>query len=115
MRTTWRTSRDPMQLLDLLQERLAGAEEVTAVDRDGAMLVVRSRAIPTWAYLLAAVLTPLPFKSVLMRARTDRVLRITAIGQTLELVGDANEAVSRILVTTSHELFPDKVAAWDDE
>jgi hypothetical protein len=119
MHTTWRTDRDPAQVLDLLQERLATAEDVTAVDRDGAMLVVRSRDVPMWAHLLSLVLTPLPLKSVLMRARTDRVLRITATGQTpgrvIELDGDANAAVSKVLVTTSHELFPDKVAAWDNE
>ena len=106
-------------MLDLLQERLAAAEDVTAVDRDGAMIVVRSRDVPMWAYLLSLLLAPRPIKSALMRARTDRVLRITAIGHTQDravvLHGDANAAVSRVLVTTSHELFPDKIAAWDDE
>jgi hypothetical protein len=116
--TTWRTDRDPAEVLDQLQERLAAAEDVTAVDRDGEMLVVRSRGVPMWAYLLSLVLTPLPIKSALMRARTDRILRITAIADTqgpaVELDGDTNAAVSRVLVTTSHELFPDKIAAWDE-
>jgi hypothetical protein len=89
---------------------------VTAVDRDGAMLVVRSRDVPLWAHLLALVL---PIKSGLMRARTGRVLRITAIGHAedgvVELDGETNAAVSKVLVATSHELFPDKVAAWDHE
>jgi hypothetical protein len=117
--TTWRTHRDPAQVLDLLQQRLASAEDVTAVERDGALLVVRSRDVPTWAYLVSLVLTPLPIKSFVLRARTDRVLRITAVGQEangiVELNGDANASVSKVLVTTSHELFPEKVAAWDDE
>jgi hypothetical protein len=116
--TTWRTNLDPAQVLDMLQERIAPAEEVTAVDRDGAMLVVRSRAVPTWAYLLSLFL-PLPGRSAFTRARTNRVLRITAMGHaqggTVELDGDANAAVSKVLVTTSHELFPEKLAAWDDE
>jgi hypothetical protein len=119
MHTTWRTQGDPAQVLDLLQERLAAAEDVTAVDRDGDVLVVRSRDVPTWAHLLSLGLTPFPFKAALLRARTDRVLRIAAVGDALnravELDGDANAAVSKVLVATSHELFPDKVAAWDDE
>jgi hypothetical protein len=120
MRTTWRTNRDPAQVLDLLRERLGAAQDVTAVDRDGATLVVRSRAVPTRAHLLSVLLPPpLPFKSLFMRARTERVLRITAVDRaqdrTLELEGDANEGVSRVLVATSHELFPEKAAAWDDE
>jgi hypothetical protein len=117
--TAWRTHRDPAQVLDLLQDRLTSAADVTAVDRDGPMLVVRSRDVPMWAYLLALVLTPLPIKSALMRARTERELRITATGHSpdgaVELDGDANAAVSKVLVTTSHELFPDMAAAWDDE
>jgi len=108
-----------MQVLDLLQDRLTGAEDVTAVERDGGLLVVRSRDVPTWAYLLSLVLTPWPFKSAVMRARTNRVLRITttadAQGHSIELDGDANASVSKVLVMTSHELFPGKVAAWDDE
>jgi hypothetical protein len=119
MRTTWRTPGDPAQVLDLLQQRLATADDVAAVDRSGPTLVVRSRAVPTWAYLLSVLLTPLPIKSALLRARTDKVLRITSVENApegaLELDGDANAAVSKILVTTSHELFPDKRAAWDDE
>ena len=71
------------------------------------MIVVRSRDVPMWAYLLSLVLTPFPVKSALMRARTQRVLRITAIGNSedraVELRGDANEAVSKVLVTTSHD------------
>jgi len=106
-------------VLDLLQERLAAAEDVTSVDRDRAMLVVRSRDVPTWAYVVSVLLGHLRIRSVLMRARTDRVLRITAIdhGQddSLELDGDANASVSRILFATSHELFPEKIAAWDNE
>lgn len=55
----------------------------------------------------------------MLRARTNRVLRITATEDSKESVitleGDANAAVSKVLVMTSHELFPDKVAAWDDE
>jgi hypothetical protein len=117
--TTWRTDRDPAEVLDLLQDRLAAAEGVTAVDRDGATLVVRSRAVPVWAYLLSVVLTPLPIRSALMRARTDKLLRITPVDhfqdRALELDGDANPAVSKVLVTTSRELFPDRIAAWDDE
>lgn len=106
-------------MLDLLQERLSAAEEVTAVDRDGAMLVVRSRDVPMWAYLVELALPPLPFKSGLLRARTDRLLRITVTGDAhgcvVELDGDANAGVSKVLVMTSHELFPDRVAAWDNE
>ena len=118
MRTIWRTGRNPEELLDLLQERLADAEDVLSVDRNTAVLVVRSRGVPTWAHVLSLVLTPL--KPALMRVRAERVLRITATadhweGSGLELDGETNEAVSRILVTTSHELFPDRVAAWDDE
>jgi hypothetical protein len=117
--TTWRTRRDPAQVLDLLQQRLADAEDVTAVERDGYMLVVRSRDVPLWAYLLSIVLTPLPIKSAPLRARTDRVLKISVVSNSpagvVALDGDANAAVSKVLVTTSHELFPDKVAAWDDE
>lgn len=119
MHTTWRTNRDPAQVLDLLQERLHGAEDVTAVERDGGLLVVRSRDVPIWAYLLSIVLTPLPIKSSVLRARTNRVLRVTTIsdaqGHAVRLDGDANAAVSKVLVMTSHELFPGKVAAWDDE
>lgn len=118
MHTTWRTELDPGQVLDLLQRRLAVAEDVTRVDRDGLALVVRSRAVPTWAYLLTVVLPPpLPFQSALLRARTDKVLRITALaaGAGLRLDGDANAAVSTILVSTSQELFPDKAAEWDDD
>lgn len=118
MHTTWRTRRDGAQVLDLLQKRLAAAEEVTSVDRDGAMLVVRSRDVPLWAYLLTLAL-PLPMTSALMRARTDRVLRITAAGDAqgcvVTLDGIANAAVSGVLVTTSHELLPERVAAWDDD
>jgi hypothetical protein len=33
----------------------------------------------------------------------------------VEFRGDANAAVSKVLVATSHELFPEKVAALDDE
>ena len=119
MHTTWRTPHDPAQVLDLLQERLAAADDVTAVDRNGGVLVVRSRDVPMWANLLSVALTPIPFKSALMRARTEKVLRITAVGDAqhpaVELDGDANAAVSKVLVATSHELFPEKVAAWDDE
>lgn len=119
MRTTWRTNRDLSEVLVLLHQRLAAAEDVTAVEREGSTLVVRSRDVPMWAYLLSVLLTPLPFKSGLLRARTERVLRITAVDdgkdRRLELVGDANAAVSTVLVTTSHELFPERVAAWDDE
>ena len=118
MHTTWRTERDPVEVLDLLQERLASAEDVTSVDRDGYELVVRSRGVPLWAYLLSLVL-PLPVTSALMRVRTNRVLRVTVTGHTgdraIQLDGDTNAAVSKVLVMTSHELFPDKVAAWDDE
>jgi hypothetical protein len=64
---------------------------------------------------LSLLLTPTPLKSAVLRARTNRVLRITATGQAVELNGDANAAVSKILVATSHELFPDKVAAWEDD
>jgi len=120
MRTTWRTSREPAQLLDLLQERLAAAGEVTSVERTGDSLVVRSRDVPMWAYLLSVLLPPpLPVKSALLRARTEKVLRITSIDhaddRALRLEGDANAAVSRVLVSTSHELFPEKAGAWDDE
>ena len=119
MHTTWRVHDDPAQVLDLLHRRLADAEDVTAVERTGATLVVTSRDVPTWAYLLSVLLTPLPFKSALLRARTDRVLRITATDtatkRILELDGDANAAVSQILVATSHELVPEKVASWDNE
>ena len=103
----------------MLQERLAAAEDVVAVTREGSALVVRSRDVPTWAYLLSALLMPLTLKSSLLRARTNRVLRITALDDaedgTIQLDGDANAAVSRVLVTTSHELFPEKVAALDEE
>ena len=119
MHTTWRTNRDPAEVLVLLHQRLAAAEGVTAVERTGSELVVRSRDVPTWAYVLSVLLTPLPFKSVLLRARTERVLRVTAVDNAdehaIELDGDANAAVSRVLVTTSNELFPERVAAWDDE
>jgi hypothetical protein len=75
--------------------------------------------VPTWAHLLSVVLPVLPGKAPLLRARTERVLRITAMDHPqdrgVQLDGDANAAVSRVLVTTSQELFPDKLAAWDDE
>ena len=104
----------------MLQERLAQAEDVVTVDRIGDTLVVRSRGVPMWAYLLSVLMPPpLPVKSALMRTRTERVLRVTAVGhaenRVLELDGDANAAVSKVLVATWHDLFPDKVAAWDDE
>ena len=120
MRTTWRTPVDPAQVLAMLHQRLAAAEDVVSVERTGDMLVVRSRTVPTWAYILSVLLPPpLSLKSALLRARTENVLRITVVGHaeagTLELDGDANAAVSSVLVSTSHELFPEKVAAWDDE
>jgi hypothetical protein len=104
----------------MLQERLAAAEGVTSVERTADVLVVRSRDVPTWAYILSVLLPPpLPLKSAVLRARTEKVLRITAVDHAadriLELDGDANAAVSRVLVSTSHELFPEKLVAWDDE
>lgn len=109
MRTTWRTP-DPLQTLTMLQERLAVAEEVTAVERDGGRLVVRSRDVPIWAHLasilLAPILTSRGPKSPFLKARTERVLRITAVDHTLVLEGDANAGVSKVLVMTHHELFP---------
>jgi hypothetical protein len=117
--TTWRVDRDPASVLDLLQQRLEAAGDVASVDRDGNALLVRSRGVPMWAYLLSLVLTPLPIKSVVLRARTDRLLRISAVGHAdggnVELDGDTNAAVSQVLVATAHELFPAKVAAWDDD
>jgi hypothetical protein len=115
--TTWRTQTDPTQVLDLLQQRLTGADEVTGVERDGGTLVIRSRAAPTWAYLLSVVLTPLPVKKALLRARADKVLRITALAgdSGVQLDGDANAAVSTLLVTTAHELLPERVAELDED
>jgi hypothetical protein len=104
----------------MLQQRLTAAEDVISVERTADGLVVRSRDVPTWAYILSVLLPPpLPFKSALLRARTEKLLRIAAVdhseAQTLELDGDANAAVSRVLVSASHELFPEKLAAWDTE
>jgi len=115
--TTWRTDVDAAHLLDLLQQRIAAAEDVTAVDRDGGTLVVRSLTVPTWAYLLSTLLTPMHGGSTFLRARSEKVLRVTAMepGLGLQLDGDANAAVSEILVKTSHELFPERLAAWDDD
>jgi len=106
-------------VLNELHRRLEAAEDVTGIERSGDTLEVRSRAVPTWAYVVSVALPPLPFKSRLLRARTERLLRITAVGDapqpTLHFDGDANESVSKVLVTTSHELFPQQVAAWDDD
>lgn len=119
MHTTWQIDGDPTQVLDLLHRRLEAAEDLISLDRSGPVLVVRSRDVPTWAYLLSFVLTPFPLKSAVLRARTERVLRITAAGQSpegvLEFDGAANAAVSKVLVMTSRELFPDKAAAWDED
>ena len=62
---------------------------------------------------------PVAIKTVLLRPRTERVLRITAVddakGRRIELSGDANAPVSKVLLVTSHQLLPDKVDAWDDD
>ena len=106
-------------MLDLLERRLEGAEHLVTVERAAGTLVVRSRGVSTWAYLLSAVLPPFHMKSSPPRSRKDMVLRITVADdgpeQVLRLDGDANAAVSKVLVTTSYELFPEKVAAWDDD
>jgi hypothetical protein len=112
VRTTWRLDRDPRAVLDLLQERLTAAEDVTAVDRTDDVLVVRSRAIPTWAYFFSTFFGPQGLGRLLLRARQDQTLRITAcngaIDRTLTLEGDANAGVSRVLVITKNEIFPPK-------
>ena len=118
MHTTWLTD-DPGHVLSLLEQRLEGAEDLIAVERSVGTLVVRSRGVSTRAYLLSAVLPPFHMKSRPPRARKEMELRITVADEgqerVLHLDGDANAAVSSVLVATSHELFPDKVADWDDE
>ena len=106
MRTTWQLDRDPRQVLELLRTRLAAADDVTAVEYDGTSVIVRSRDVPLWAYLLSVLVPQRLIDSIILRARTDRVLRITPSGSSLELEGDANAGVSKVLVITKHELFP---------
>jgi hypothetical protein len=74
-------------VLTLLHQRLATAKDAIAVDRDSATLVVRSLA------------------SRRSDARAPR-----------RFDGDRTRTGRLVLVTTAHELLPDKAdAAWDDD
>jgi hypothetical protein len=108
VRTTWQLDRDPRQVLELLRTRLAAADDVTAVEYDGTSVIVRSRDVPLWAYLLSVLAPRGLIDSVILRARTDRVLRITPVGSSLELEGETNAGVSKALVMTKNEVLPPK-------